>query len=347
MVHRFSFRRRAFTLIELLVVIAIIAILIALLLPAVQQAREAARRTQCKNNLKQIGLALHNYHDVYTQFAIGTGIPGSDRCKELMANGSVTGNNCTPWQPGVHNTGSHFVKLLPFFDQQGLYSRVPFEGDVRDWFFNADNRTWRRTAMTMLLCPSDSIMVRADRRHRNYGLNGGFQQTSDRGRCGNIYNHNALAAGCGIRQANGRSGHGSTNNPDAISGMFGRYVWAAKIRDVTDGTSNTIMGGEVRPDCTDHQAGGWFDANFVSAGFTTAPINYPTCRGETPYQGQGGTSCNNWSTWQVSMGFKSRHTGGAQFVMGDGSARFISENIDYCTYQKLGDRRDGLVVGEF
>ena len=129
--------------------------------------------------------------------------------------------------------------------------------------------------------------------------------------------------------------------------MFGRFVWAAKIRDVTDGTTNTFLGGEVRPDCTDHQAGGWYDGNFASAGFTTAPINYPTCRGQAPYQGLGGTACNNWSTWQVSMGFKSRHVGGAQFVMGDGSARFISENIDYCTYQKLGDRRDGLPTGEF
>ena len=119
------------------------------------------------------------------------------------------------------------------------------------------------------------------------------------------------------------------------------------MKDLSDGSSNTIMGGEVRPNCTDHQAGGWFDANFVSAAFTTAPINYPTCRGESPYNGLGGTVCNDWSTWQVSMGFKSSHTGGAFFVMGDGSVKFLSENIDYRTFQALGDRRDGQVIGEF
>lgn len=336
-------RRRAFTLIELLVVIAIIAILIALLLPAVQQAREAARRTQCKNNLKQLGIALHNYHDVYGQFAIGTGIPNTAQCRLL--NGGD--NRCHPWRPGIYNTGSHLVKLLPFMELDSLYDKIDFSGDVRDWFFNADGRAYRNIEIPSFLCPSDRIYVRPGRGHRNYGFSGGFQQTSDRGRCGNIYNMRTIAPTIGMDWRQGRAGHGSSNNPDAISGMFGRYVWAARIADVSDGTSNTIMAGEVRPDCTDHQAGGWYDANYVSAGFTTAPINFPTCRGENPYQGNGGTSCNNWSTWQVSMGFKSRHPGGAQFTLADGSVRFISENVDYATYQRLGNRRDGQPVKNF
>ncbi|MGH7129215.1 MAG: DUF1559 domain-containing protein [Planctomycetaceae bacterium] len=338
--------RRGFTLIELLVVIAIIAILIALLLPAVQQAREAARRTQCRNNLHNLALALHNYHDVFKQFPIGTGVPGQP-CVDRFGGPR---NQCVPWKPGLHNKGSQLVRLLPYMDGAPLYNKVPFQSDVRDWFFNADNRAYRHIVMEAYLCPSDSIMVRPDRAHRNYGLSGGFQYTSDRGRCGNPYNRRdaALYNKVGVARLNGWAGHASTNNPARISGMFGRYVWAAKIRDVTDGTSMTIMGGEVRPDCTDHQAGGWYDANFVSSAFTTAPINFPTCRGEPPYQGLGGgTACNNWSTWQVSMGFKSRHEGGAHFMMGDGSVRFISENIDYVTYQRLGDRRDGQTIGEF
>ena len=341
-------KRLGFTLIELLVVIAIIAILIALLLPAVQQAREAARRTQCRNNLHQIGLALHNYHDVNKMFAVGTGIPPNNQnnpwCQAQMPSG-----NCVPWRPGLHNDGSHLVKLLPYMDEAPLFNTIPFEGDVRDWFFNFNNRQYRRLTIDEYLCPSDSITQRPDRGHRNYGFCMGYQFTSDRGRCGDPYNARRDGPSRGFGggpngRVNGFAGHGSTNNPRDISGMFGRYVWAARIRDVVDGTSNTIMAGEIRPNCTDHQAGGWYDANFVSSAATTAPMNFNTCWGTAEYTPGG---CNDWSTWQVSMGFKSSHEGGAFFLFGDGSVRFITENIDYWTYQRLGDRRDGQPVGAF
>jgi len=345
-------RRKGFTLIELLVVIAIIAILVSLLLPAVQQAREAARRTQCRNNLHNLGLALHNYHDVYSVFPSGTGVPGGD-CQNGRWGTQAASGNCVPWRWGLHNTGSHWVKILPQIDQGPLYDSIPFEDDVRRFFFGGTSESGRNfpnirsTKIPVLLCPSDSITIRLDRGHRNYGLSGGYQFTDDRGRCGNIYNRRQQWQQYGFERLSGWAGHGSTNRPDRISGMFSRYVWASKISGVTDGTSNTIMAGEVRPNCTDHQAGGWYDANYVSAGFTTAPINYPTCQGESPYQNLGGTSCNNWSTWQVSMGFKSSHTGGAFFLLGDGSVTFLNENIDYRTYQGLGDRKDGQVIGAF
>lgn len=343
---RAQHRKRGFTLIELLVVIAIIAILVSLLLPAVQQAREAARRTSCRNNLHNLGLAMHNYHDVYGIFPSGTGIQGTQQCREYIAAGLVSGQ-CVPWRAGIHNTGSHWVKLLPYLDQKPLYDKIPFEGDVRDFFFNFNSRQYRTSKVESLLCPSDSISVRPDRGHRNYGLSGGYQNTSDRGRCGNPYNRNAQYGRYGMERLAGWSGHGSSNRPDRVSGMFGRYVWSSRIRDVVDGASQTIMGGEVRPNCTDHQAGGWYDANYVSAGFTTAPINFPTCIGQAPYHNNQGTVCNRWDTWQVSMGFKSSHTGGCFVMMGDGSVQFLSENIDYGTYQRLGDRRDGNSIGEY
>lgn len=324
-------RRRAFTLIELLVVIAIIAILIALLLPAVQQAREAARRSQCKNNLKQLGLAMHNYHDVFGVLPPGSGIQGTDLCND------VYGGNCVPWVGGLHRKGSQLVKILPYIDQGPLYNKIDFNIDVDDWFYNFNNRQYRHQVISTFLCPSDTNGINLDRAHTNYACSMGAQRMSDNmGWCGNIYPGNVFGTGA--------TGHGSTNDPSRISGLFSRYVWSARIRDITDGTSNTIMMGESRPSCNDHLAGGWFHANAVFALATTAPINYKTCRNEPGYQPD---SCNAWNVWQTSMGFKSNHEGGAQLVLADGSVRFISENIDYMTFQRLGDRRDGQPIGEF
>ena len=139
-------RKRAFTLIELLVVIAIIAILIALLLPAVQQAREAARRAQCKNNLKQLGVAMHNYHDTYGMF------PPS-----IWAIHWSQGH--TWWS---QEKGSHLVHLLPFVDQQPLYSRIDFRNRRADWWWMPkidDQPRWgkkfRSYVIPTYMCPSD------------------------------------------------------------------------------------------------------------------------------------------------------------------------------------------------
>ena len=127
-----------------------------------------------------------------------------------------------------------------------------------------------------------------------------------------------------------------------ISGMFGRMTPSAKMAQATDGTSNTILMGEVRPDCSDHINNGWFHNNSLWVA-TTPPINFPTCPESPALPDQ----CNRTDTWNTSQGFKSQHTGGAHFVLSDGSVKFLSENIDYGTYQKLGDRRDGQTVGEF
>ena len=316
-------RRKAFTLIELLVVIAIIAVLVALLLPAVQQAREAARRSQCKNNLKQLGVALYTYEETFKQYPVGTGIDGTAWCTTL-------GGGCVPWGAGRFNKGSHFVKMLGYLDQQSLYDKVDFNGDVNDFFVNSSGAIYRRAVVPSLLCPSDTITVALDRAHTNYYFSMGAQSIPAQGSWCALYPGNL----------NGPAGHGSSNDPSQISGMFGRYVWSARIADVTDGTSNTIAMGEGRPNCHDHGAQGWYHANGIWAA-TTPPINYQTCSGEP---GFAANSCNANNVWMTSWGFKSRHVGGAQFVMGDGAVVFLSENIDYTTYQRLGCRNDGNPV---
>jgi prepilin-type processing-associated H-X9-DG protein len=165
--------------------------------------------------------------------------------------------------------------------------------------------------------------------------------------------------GCTLYPGNnfgtGGSGHGNEEGPSGISGIVSRLNWAARIAHITDGTSNVIAAGEIRPQCGDHSRNGWMHFNSMWIA-TTAPINYPVAcvrdgnivvNGSTFAWDNVPAGCNHWQNWQTSQGFKSRHVGGAQFLMCDGSVHFLSENIDYMTYQRLGDRRDGQVVGQF
>ena len=310
--------RRGFTLIELLVVIAIIAILVALLLPAVQQAREAARRTSCKNNLKQLGLALHNYHDAFLQFPIGSQDAAPNRI----------------WQAGPARKGSMLVKILPYVEQGPAFKALDFNGDVVAQLNSATaNYLWRKQIPTYI-CPSDDYM-NASNGKTNYAPSSGSQSFPGRG-CGS-YPGNVFGTG--------RAGHASTADPNATSGLFSRYQYASRIRDITDGTANTIAMGEIRPYCGDHHRGGWANPNALWTG-TAAPINYETCANQNGGI-SGANGCNADGNWQTSQGFKSRHIGGAQFVFADGSTHFLSDNINYMTYQRLGDRRDGQVLGEY
>jgi len=125
--------------------------------------------------------------------------------------------------------------------------------------------------------------------------------------------------------------------------MVARSAWCCKFSDVTDGTSNTIMIGEIRPLCSgDFNANGWVRGDSLW-NCVTPPINFPTCPNDPGY---GLTPCTqNAGNWNTEMGFKSKHVGGAQFVFGDGSVRFLSQNINYPTYQSLGDRWDGRTLG--
>jgi prepilin-type N-terminal cleavage/methylation domain-containing protein/prepilin-type processing-associated H-X9-DG protein len=340
-------RRRAFTLIELLVVIAIIAILVALLLPAVQSAREAARRSQCKNNLKQIGLAVHNYHENNGQ------IPQTS----INTNGALGLN----WSNA--SKGSYLVQLLPYIDEATMYEAIDFEAVGGAWnppnveATTANNKLLRHTTVQAFICPSDpSPILDGHSNKSNYALSMGGQAMPANGVGYNGQN------GCNLFPGNykglGPNGHGNPSSlqPNHYAGVVGRLNWAAKFAQITDGLANTILGGEIRPQCGDHSRNGWFHFNSLWIA-TTAPINYPIlCVREdngwnagnaTLPDGTPATGCNHWQNWQTSQGFKSRHTGGVHFVFCDGAVKFLSENIEYEVYQRLGGRNDGLEIGEY
>lgn len=321
-------RRRGFTLIELLVVIAIIAILIALLLPAVQQAREAARRTQCKNNLKQIALALHNYHDTHLVFPYGV-------------YGYWSSNSC----PQRNSFGTWRVMILPFIDQAPMYNSVsPYFGWSSCPYGTAPPPVFalpeHKLPVPAFVCPSDT----ADRFATvlaPYAFE--MQCPQDSAVASYVGNSGANTAdSCANQLCNGTNcpcefvGHhfqtyGSRSNFSGMFSMNSVPTDRVGIRNVTDGTSNTLLLGEVAQrknglgswwTC---QLGGWPVAS------TATGLNWP---GRT-------------HAWSNSEGFASYHVGGAQFAMSDGTVRFISQNIDLRTFGALGTRAGNETVGEF
>ena len=321
-------RRLGFTLIELLVVIAIIAVLIALLLPAVQQAREAARRTQCKNNLKQYGLGLHNYHDVHLMFTPG---------------GTNWGAPNLGWQVGI----------LPFMDQAPLYNGVNMNtAAAYNTILPSTGREARFKQVPYAICPSNPDAESVDRNWAQSCYTGslGSQRTpSCDGACNTFLNprpSNAPSSLLGYDASNGWADHGNYNTPAGINGMFSRLGAAIKIAQVVDGTSNTFMVGEINPMCHDHRSG-WWDYNGMGnahASTSVPPNDFTTCPNSKRVTNP---ACTAMCNWNYSWGFKSTHVGGVHFLMVDGTVRFINENVDYSTYQRLGGRAEGQTVGEF
>ncbi len=313
--------RSGFTLIELLVVIAIIAILIALLLPAVQQAREAARRTQCRNNLKQLGLAVHNYADTYdSMFPI-------NRYGDYAFSSS--------WGSAYEDSRSWswFVSTMPYLDASPLYNQLNHENVALK-----DSLYLSRT-IPCYLCPSDLLYGTGPKNERSHYLrtNPLVGMTNYKGVQGANF--------CWGDWANpGTGGHGCEPWEDG-DGILFPMNWArvVRLRDVTDGTSNTTMVGEQTYDPNgpgDMRYGiGFAWAHSVEAcAIANGPINARRPNG-TPYAS---------GDWQGMNGFRSRHTGGAHFCMADGSVRFMSENIALGVYRALATIKGGEVLpGEF
>ncbi|HUG89456.1 MAG TPA: DUF1559 domain-containing protein, partial [Planctomycetaceae bacterium] len=253
--------------------------------------------------------------------------------------------NCDARAPG--NPGIIFWDCPPNFEGQRLDPQ--WQGNLL-----------RYQVMPALMCPSDSSSIADGHSAKsNYAMSMGNQLMPANP------NPNASNWGppCTLYPGNnfgtGRHGHGNTGmllQGQMISGIIARHNWAANFRDITDGSANVICAGEIRPNCGDHTRNGWFHYNSMWVA-TTAPINYPifcvrerswdSVQPPTLLSGLQATNCNHWQNWQTSQGFKSKHDGGAFFLLCDGSVRFITESIDYMTYQRLGDRRDGEAVGEY
>ncbi len=345
--------QRGFTLIELLVVIAIIAILVALLLPAVQQAREAARRSQCKNNLKQIGIAIHNYHEIHGMFPTG--------CVPAQFNGNTFENQWESW--GWTTFILPQLDQSPIFNQAGVNDRslyavlLQVTGQAQGVGVAELNALF--PPLSVFQCPSDNTgpnLVAGMRRNHFNGA--GFQYGNGAWR---PPTSNYLG-NCGYKDIN-RPDTRTANPNNGVLYNLSRV----SFRDITDGTTNTILVGEREKRCG---AGSWIGSRNPRGGGThgadylfarvSVPLNFPA--------NNGSANCTD--------GFSSKHVGGGQFLMCDGSVKFISENINFQNitdtsvgwrnngntnnamsnqtwidqlgiYQLLGLKDDGRVVGEF
>ncbi len=337
-VNRFG--RKGFTLIELLVVIAIIAVLVALLLPAVQQAREAARRTQCRNNLKQIGLAMHNYVDSYRMLPPAT------------TTNAVEG--------GEHGPAA-WVRILPYIDQGPLYDQlraVGFGKNVNYWLGSGSANTAKIRAIldgkivSVYRCPSSPLP-------ETRSVKGSQQMWATYTLIMGSNNHPTTDKTGVYRQAHASAGGCFPNNRGIA------------FRDITDGTSNTMMVGEQ---------GDWLRSDPNRKNRTAIPTSGPWMGGKNPRNPHGDgtwsssgshgwgsptqdTRCYNMTTirqgpnptglanWQrhpaCNTPLTSAHSGGVSVLLGDGSVRFVSDSIDLNTLKNLADRNDGNTLSEF
>lgn len=295
--------QRGFTLVELLVVIAIIGVLIALLLPAVQQAREAARRMSCQNNLKQLGIAMHNYHDTFLTFPY------------------AGDNRGTAWS----------THILPQLELGNVYDTIGPFSESNNWGNGSGNATNGRTiacetVFPVLRCPSAAIPE-----HKR-------DQSSDTWIIDKRVPGTYLGCVSGVVTTDVYSG---------ITDADGVFFPISKIglKDITDGSSNTILIGEAVP-ATDADFSGREDSDSSNTrkdhwyfGGDDLDVN----RDYSEVVGSTGLRMNG----PEELSFGSQHPGGSQFVLGDGSVRFITETIDADNYRRLGNRHDGEIIGEY
>jgi prepilin-type N-terminal cleavage/methylation domain-containing protein/prepilin-type processing-associated H-X9-DG protein len=334
-----SSRPRGFTLIELLVVIAIIAVLIGLLLPAVQKVREAAARIKCANTLKQVGLALHNYHD-----ANGVLPPA---CWKERVPGSPSGAN------SVTAYYWNFM-LLPYLEQSALYASMPF----------VKNPNWGaspyieglRTPIPLLRCPSTSDPEIQDHPMSNQsGISVWYQTSYGVVSSGSIYN--PLVPGSSAHSTNAFQ-DGTAGGPNGPFGfqrlmsplLDGPFVQNATIRltDIADGTSNTAGVGERYRPALDNPASGDNIQTFIynSLGHPLTNTRHPLFSGTTgmPFNLEIPPLDNRSNYTLMWMGFRSRHSGGLNFGFMDGSVRFFTTNTSDAARQAMGSMAGGEAI---
>ena len=311
--------RRGFTLIELLVVIAIIAVLIALLLPAVQQAREAARRTQCKNGLKQLGLAMHNYHDTAKQLPPGT----------ITWVGDPSRGGASPQYYDDH---SWYSQIGPYIDQAPWYNTINFNVQISD----ASNDAARRVKIGLYGCPTDGL------KNNEWGSNTWAR----------------LRGNYAVNWGNTNYGQTTKAGVTFGGAPFG-YRGSSNFSGITDGLSNTLMMAEIITSAGPGWDGPISEMMIATGGQTFNSWLTPNSSGceEVTRVCPGGGYLNGISCCTViggagaeasqSFSSRSKHTGGTQVVMCDGAVRFVSNNIDLNVWRNLSTARGGETVGEF
>ncbi len=299
-------QRKGFTLIELLVVIAIIAVLIALLLPAVQQAREAARRSQCKNNIKQLGLALHNYHDTF----------------RALPPGAIQN-----FQTNAQNEATWISMILPNIDQQAIYNKANFSSCF-GCTSSPGNPSYEITTILipMMLCPSD--------RSVDLALN--------------AYRRGNYVANSGIGALQSLT---TPKDPSRISGPFTMNS-KTEMRDFLDGTSNTVLVSEIiKVDGNDFRGVMHYPEGSLYQHDRTPNTGIPDGIRTSLCVSVARAPCvgthSAYNDRQITMSARSQHIGGVHVLMGDGSGRFISDNISLTIWQGLGTQDKGEVLGEF